>query len=104
MTGDTLSVHVVPRKVYYAVFAALLVLTLITVNVAYLDLGVLNTVAALGIACAKATLVILFFMHARWSDRLIWVVLATSLLWLVILIGVTLSDYMSRGWLQVPGK
>lgn len=98
------SAHVVPRKVYYGVFAALLLLTFATVEIAFVDLGALNTVVALGIACVKASLVILFFMHARWSERLIWIVLGTSFLWLVILVAGTLSDYMSRGMLPFPGK
>jgi len=68
------------------------------------NLGVMNTVAALSIACTKATLVILCFMHARWSERLIWIVIGIAFLWLVLLLGITLSDYLSRGWLPFPGK
>jgi len=60
-----MSDHVVPTRVYYTVFAALLVLTALTVWIAFYDLGVLNDVAALGIAAIKATLVVLFFMHVR---------------------------------------
>src|SRR5262245_50064925 len=98
------SVHVVSRKLYVGIFAALLLLTFATVEVAFVDLGVINTVVALGIACTKATLVILYFMHARWSEKLIWIVLGIAILWLALLVGITLSDYMSRGWLPVPGK
>lgn len=96
-----MSEHVVPRKVYYAVFAALLVLTAITTAVAFVDLGPWNTVVALGIAFVKATLVALFFMHVKYSPRLTQVVVAGGLFWLAILIVLTLSDFVSRGWLPV---
>ena len=96
-----MSEHVVPRKVYYAVFAALLVLTAITTAVAFVDLGPWNTVVALGIAFVKATLVALFFMHVKYSPRLTQVIVAGGLFWLAILIVLTLSDFVSRGWLPV---
>jgi cytochrome c oxidase subunit 4 len=96
-----MSEHVVPRRVYYAVFVALLVLTAITTAVAFVDLGPWNTVVALGIAFLKATLVALFFMHVKYSPRLTQVVVAGGLFWLVILIMLTLSDFVSRGWLPV---
>jgi cytochrome c oxidase subunit IV len=95
------SAHVVPRKVYYAVFVALLVLTAITTAVAFVDLGPWNTVVALGIAFLKATLVALFFMHVKYSPRLTQVVVAGGVFWLAILIVLTLSDFVSRGWLPV---
>ena len=63
--------HVVPTTIYYAIFAALIVLTGITVAVAYVDLGRWNTVAALVIACFKAMIVVLYFMHVKYSPRLI---------------------------------
>jgi cytochrome c oxidase subunit 4 len=93
--------HVVPRKVYFAVFAALLVLTATTTSISFLDLGPWNTVAALGIAFLKATLVALFFMHVKYSPRLTQVTIAGGLFWLAILIVLTLSDFMSRGWLPI---
>ena len=96
-----MSEHVVPRKVYYAVFVALLVLTAITTAVAFVDLGPWNTVVALGIAFLKATLVALFFMHVKYSSRLTQIVVAGGLFWLAILIVLTLSDFVSRGWLPV---
>ncbi|MDQ5857597.1 MAG: cytochrome C oxidase subunit IV family protein [Acidobacteriota bacterium] len=98
-----MSEHVVPRKVYFAVFAALLVLTAITTAVAFVDLGPWNTVVALGIAFLKATLVALFFMHVRYSTRLTQITVAGGLFWLAILIVLTLSDFLSRGWLPVLG-
>jgi cytochrome c oxidase subunit 4 len=86
---------------YYAVFAALIVGTALTVAVAFVDLGALNNILMLGIACTKALLVILFFMHVRWSSRLTWLVVASGFFWLLILFGITMTDYLTRGW--VPG-
>ena len=91
--------HVVPVKTYLKIFAALMVFTAITVAVAFVDLGPLNNVVMLGIAVVKATLVVLFFMHVRYSTRLIPVVAVGGFLWLLILFGFTMSDYVSRGWL-----
>jgi cytochrome c oxidase subunit 4 len=85
--------HVVPVPVYLAVFAALMVLTLVTVWAARQDFGAFNAVVALGIAVTKATLVILFFMHVKYSSRLVWLVVAAAFAWLALLLGVTLSDY-----------
>jgi len=86
---------------YYGVFAALIVGTALTVAAAFIDLGALNNVVMLGIAITKATLVILYFMHVRWSTRLTWVVAASGFSWLMILFGLTMQDYLTRGW--VPG-
>jgi cytochrome c oxidase subunit IV len=96
-----MSGHVAPKTMYYAVFAALIVGTGLTVLVAFFDLGVFNNILMLSIACAKALLVILFFMHVRWSTRLTWLVVASGFFWLIILFGITMTDYMTRGW--VPG-
>jgi cytochrome c oxidase subunit 4 len=93
--------HIVARKTYILVFAALIVLTLTTVGAATIDLGPLNTVVALVIAMIKASLVILFFMHVRYSKPLIGLVVLGSVLWLAILIVLTLSDFMSRHWTQL---
>ncbi|HEX2445331.1 MAG TPA: cytochrome C oxidase subunit IV family protein [Vicinamibacterales bacterium] len=98
-----MSEHIVPRSVYYAVFVTLMVLTGLTVWVAYLDLGFLNVAVALGIAVTKAALVVLYFMHVRYSTRLTWVVVSSGFFWLGILIVLGLSDYLSRGWLPQPG-
>jgi cytochrome c oxidase subunit 4 len=85
---------------YYMVFGALIVGTILTVAAAKVDMGPLNNVVMLAIAGAKATLVILFFMHVRWSSRLTWVVAMAGFFWLLLLFTV-LGDYVSRGW--VPG-
>ncbi len=91
--------HVVPVKTYFAVFAALMVFTAITVAAAFVDLGALNNVVMLGIAIAKATLVVLFFMHVKYGTRMIHIVAAGGFLWLLLLFGLTMQDYLSRGWM-----
>ena len=91
--------HVAPKSLYYLVFLALMVGTFLTVLVAKFDLGVMNNLVMLTIACSKALLVVLFFMHVRWSTRLTWVVAASGFFWLLILFTLTLSDYLSRGWI-----
>ncbi len=93
-----MSVHIVPLKIYFAIFASLMILTTVTVVVAYYDLGPLNTVVALLIAVVKATLVILYFMHVRYSPSLTKLVVAGSFLWLAIMLSITMMDYVSRGW------
>jgi cytochrome c oxidase subunit 4 len=93
--------HVAPKSLYYTIFAALMIGTILTVVVAFYDLGYLNNVVMLAIACAKALLVVLFFMHVRWSTRLTWVVAGSGFFWLLILFSITMSDYLSRGWM--PG-
>ena len=92
--------HVAPKNLYYFVFLALIVGTVLTVAVAAVDLGPLNNIVMLTVAVAKALLVILFFMHVRWSTRLTWVVAASGFFWLMILFSITMADYMSRGWIQ----
>jgi len=91
-------------KVYFAVFAALMIFTALTVWAAFEHLGIWNTPVALAIAVTKATLVVLFFMHLRYSPRLTAVVLSSSLVWLVILFVITLSDYLSRPWLPIYNR
>jgi cytochrome c oxidase subunit IV len=98
------STHVLPLRVYFGVFFALVVLTGTTVGVAFVDLGPLNNVVALGIATLKATLVILYFMHVRYATRLTGLVVVSGVFWLVIFVGLTLADYATRGWLGVAGR
>lgn len=90
--------HVTSLATYLLIFGILMVLTAVTVSVAYIDLGPLNTPAALAIAIAKAAVVILYFMHVRHSTRLTWIVVIGSFLWLGVLFVLTLSDYLSRAW------
>ena len=99
MQGAT---HLVPIRIYLMIFAILMVLTAVTVSVSFLDLGPFNTVVALVIAVTKAVLVVLFFMHARYSGRLTWAVVAGGVFWLALLLFMTLADYLTRGpgWLH----
>ena len=97
-----MSQHIVSLKTYVAIFAALLALTATTVAIAYVDLGRLNTVVALVIAFGKALLVALFFMHLRYSSQLTKIVAAAGLAWLVILLGLTMGDYLTRDWIEQP--
>lgn len=98
--------HIVSVKVYLLIFFALLAGTALTVTVSYYDLDVqllgktvpFNTVVMLCIAATKATLVILYFMHVKYSPRLLWIFVAAGFMWLAILIILTMSDYASRNW------
>jgi len=97
-----MSEHIVPIRVYAGVFLALMAGTTLTVFAAFHDFPwQFNTVIALTIAVIKATLVVLYFMHVRYSSRLIWVIVASALFWLAILFALTFSDYWTRGWFQV---
>jgi cytochrome c oxidase subunit 4 len=97
-----MSVHISPTSTYLKVFFALLVLTALTVWVAFFDFGALNDVIALGIALIKATIVVLFFMHVKWGTGLIKLVVASGVVWLLVLFAFTLSDYLTRAMLYVP--
>ena len=91
------SQHVVSIKFYAAIFAALIILMLTTTVVSFIDLGGdLNVVVALFIAVCKALLVILYFMHVRYSSRLTWVFVGAGFFWLSILIALTMSDLLTR--------
>ena len=97
-----MSGHVAPKSLYYTVFGALLLGTFLTVVAARIDLGAMNNVVMLAIAITKASLVVLFFMHARWSTRLTWLVIASGLFWLLILFTLTMNDYLTRHFLNYP--
>ena len=90
--------HLVPLRVYYTIFGILMLCTYLTVQIAFFDLGVFNTVAAVTIAVFKATLVVLFFMHLKYSTRLTWVVVVAAAFWLGILLTLTAGDYLTRSW------
>ena len=95
-----MSEHIVPLRIYVSIFAALLVGTALNVWAGLHDFpGQLNVIIALTIAVVKATLVVLYFMHVRYSSRLIWVVFTSALFWLAILFALTFSDYWTRSWL-----
>jgi len=97
-----MSEHIVQPRVYVTIFLALMVGTALTVMAAFYDFpGPLNAVVALTIAVIKASLVVLYFMHVRYSGRLIWVVIVAALLWLGIMFALTVSDYWTRVWLPI---
>jgi cytochrome c oxidase subunit 4 len=93
-----MSEHIVPTRTYYTIFAILMLCTGLTVAIAFVNLGAMNIVAALTIAAFKATIVVLFFMHVKYSTRLTWAVVVGSLFWLGILLTLTLGDYLTRAW------
>ena len=94
--------HIVPVKTYVTVFAALIVLTGLTVGAALVNLGMFNTVVALAIAGAKMMLVLYFFMHLRNSSALVRVVVVAGFFWLALLMAFTLTDYHTRSWTPDP--
>ena len=98
-----MSEHIVPVRIYVTIFLVLLVGTALTVLAAFQDFaGPLNTIVAMTIAVTKATFVVLYFMHVRYSARLIWVIMASALFWMAILFALTFSDYWTRGWISSP--
>ena len=97
-----MSEHIVSLRIYVTIFLALMVGTALTVWAGLQDFpGTLNVVIAMTIAVTKATLVVLYFMHLRYSSRLVWVIFVSALFWLVILFAFTFSDYWTRDWLPV---
>jgi cytochrome c oxidase subunit 4 len=88
--------HIVPRKIYVLIWASLMLLLLLTWGVAQFNLGRFNAIAALTIAVAKMLLVILYFMHVRYGERRTWVFVAAGFIWLLIMIYLTLGDYLTR--------
>jgi len=99
-----MSEHIVSLRIYVTIFLSLMVGTALTVWAGLQDFpGQWNVIIAITIAVVKATLVVLYFMHVRYSSRLIWVVFTSALFWLVILFALTFSDYWTRDWLAYPG-
>jgi cytochrome c oxidase subunit 4 len=97
-----MSGHISPKSTYYAIFVSLMVLTAITVAVAFINLGALNFPVAIAIAITKATLVVLFFMGVKYSSRLTKMVVGMAVFFLMTMFGLTLTDYLSRGWSSSP--
>ena len=97
-----MSGHLSPKSTYFAIFGALMILTAVTVAVAFVNLGVLNFPVAISIAIFKGTLVVLFFMHVKYSSKLTQLIVATAFFFLIVLFGLTLVDYLSRGWNTFP--
>ena len=96
-----MSEHIVPVRIYLMIFLVLLVGTALTVAAAFVDFPWrFNTIVALTIATIKATFVVLYFMHVRYSARLVWVIIVSALFWMGIMFAFTFSDYFTRGWLS----
>ncbi|HXN63953.1 MAG TPA: cytochrome C oxidase subunit IV family protein [Candidatus Acidoferrales bacterium] len=96
--------HIVPVKTYVIIFLSLLFLTGLTTGVAYIDLGPFNTVAALAIAVIKMLLVILFFMHVKYSPKLTKLVIVAAFFWLALLLTFTMADEFTRNWSPIPNN
>jgi cytochrome c oxidase subunit 4 len=92
--------HIVSPKTYLVVYLSLLFFTALTVKAAFWDMGILNPIVALAIACIKAVIVILYFMHIRYSSKLVRMTVAAGFFTFLVLITMTLSDYISRAWGQ----
>lgn len=86
------------KKSFFATYWALIALLLATVGISFLNLGIFNSVVALAIAFTKMLLIILFFMHVRYSSRLVWVAACVGFFWLGILLVLAMGDYITRGW------
>lgn len=99
-----MSGHKIPSRIYYLIFATLLLLTMITVEVAFYDLGILSFPVALGIACFKSTLVILYFMHVRYSSGLTGLFVSAGFIFLAIMLVFTLLDLGTRDWQFQPDE
>lgn len=106
--------HIVPVKTYVIVILSLMVLLIITLGAAAIDFsqmapgnpvfGALNIIIAMTIAVIKAVIIILYFMHVRYSSKLVWVFAGAAFYWVVILFVLTLTDYMSRGMTAHSGQ
>ena len=99
-----MSEHIVSRKFYIMIWACLMLLTGLTAGMAHVELGPFNVVVALLIATTKATLVVLFFMHLRWSDPVSRVAAAAGVVWLMIMFVLTCGDFFTRTWLTYPTR
>jgi cytochrome c oxidase subunit 4 len=94
--------HVSPLSIYIGIFLTLMVLTAVTIVVAYVDLGQWNKVVALGIASFKASLVVLYFMHVKYASRLTKLIVVSGFFFLALLLSLTMADYGSRDWVNPP--
>ena len=99
---DEIHHHISPLSTYISVFAALMVFTFITVWIAGKDLGLANTFVAVTIAVIKATIVVLWFMHLKYSAKITWVAAGAGFIWLAVMIALTMSDVASRDWIPFP--
>jgi len=95
---------IIPARTYLLTWAGLLALTLLTSLLGLVDMGQFSVIVAVLIAAIKASLIAAFFMHALYESKLVWAILGGGLVWFLILFSLTLGDYITRGWLPVPGK
>ncbi|HFB52349.1 MAG TPA: caa(3)-type oxidase subunit IV [Anaerolineae bacterium] len=93
-----LNEHVIPVKTYFIVYLSLMVLLVVTVAVAFNNFGPFNLSIAMGVAVVKTVLIVLYFMHMKYSPKLIWLYAGAGFFWLFMLILLTMGDYLSRGW------
>jgi cytochrome c oxidase subunit 4 len=96
--------HIVPKRIYFAVFFALIVLTWVTTFVSRVDLGRWNIFVALAIAILKASLVVLFFMHIWYSSKLTKMIICCAVFWLILMLFITMTDIWTRNLMGVPGR
>jgi cytochrome c oxidase subunit 4 len=97
--------HIIPIRTYVVIFGILMGLLVATVIGAYMPLpSWMHLPVAMTIAVAKAALIVMYFMHVRFSNRLTWVFSTAAFFWLLLLLVFTLADYYSRGWLDIEGK
>src|SRR3954470_23576757 len=96
--------HIVPKRVYFLVFATLIAMTWVTAWISTVDLGRLNIFVALSIAIFKASLVILFFMHVKYGTRLTKMIVLAGIYWLILLLFIAMLDLWTRNWMGVPGR
>jgi cytochrome c oxidase subunit 4 len=94
--------HIIPVRTYLIVFALLMALLVITVTVSLFDFGMLNLFVALSIATVKAGLIMVYFMHLRYSSKLIWIFAGLGFFGLIIMILIAMGDYVARGGVIVP--
>jgi cytochrome c oxidase subunit IV len=99
-----MSNHIVPPKIYLRVWIALLLLLVLTWGVSNVDLGAFSILVAMAIAVVKMVLVLMFFMHVRYSSRMVRVFAGAGFVWLLIMITLTLSDYTTRGAVRPYNK
>lgn len=90
--------HIVSPKIYLSILLILLALTGLTVAASYVEMGIFNPIVAIAIGCTKATLVVLFFMHVKYATRLTKLTVSAGFFTFIVLISMTLTDYISRAW------
>ena len=96
---------VVKKTTYIGIWAALIVLTVVTALVSLVDLGMWSGPVALLIASCKALLVAMFFMHLRYENyKMVWIIAVAGIFWLSLLMVLSMTDYATRGFINVPGK